>query len=43
MKNLNLRNIPDELHRDLKIFAAGEGKSMAEIVLKFIAEGIKKK
>jgi plasmid stability protein len=31
--NLQIRNVPDELHRVLKMRAAREGKSMSELVL----------
>lgn len=31
--NLQIRNVPDELHRALKMRAAREGKSMSELVL----------
>ncbi len=31
--NLQIRNVPDELHRELKMRAAREGKSMSELVL----------
>jgi plasmid stability protein len=31
--NLQIRNVPDELHRALKIRAVREGKSMSELVL----------
>lgn len=31
--NLQIRNVPDELHRALKVRAALEGKSMSELLL----------
>jgi plasmid stability protein len=31
--NLQIRNVPDELHRALKMRAAREGKSMSELLL----------
>lgn len=34
MKMIQIRNVPDELHRDLKIRAAEEGISMSELILR---------
>jgi len=34
MKMLQIRNVPDELHRDLKERAAREGTTMSELVLR---------
>ena len=34
MKMIQIRNVPDELHRDLKIRAAKEGVSMSELILR---------
>jgi antitoxin FitA len=34
MKMIQIRNVPDELHRDLKIRAAKEGISMSELILR---------
>jgi antitoxin FitA len=34
MKMIQIRNVPDELHRDLKIRAAREGISMSELILR---------
>ncbi len=31
--NLQIRNVPDDLHRTLKVRAALEGKSMSELLL----------
>jgi plasmid stability protein len=31
--NLQIRNVPDELHRALKVRAAIEGKSMSELLI----------
>jgi plasmid stability protein len=31
--NLQIRNVPDELHRALKVRAALEGKSMSELLI----------
>ena len=33
MANLQIRNMPPEIHRELKVRAALEGKSMSELVL----------
>lgn len=33
MKTLQVRNVPDDLHRRLKVRAAQEGRSMSELVL----------
>jgi len=33
MSSLQIRNVPDEIHRALKVRAALEGKSMSELVL----------
>jgi plasmid stability protein len=33
MKLLQIRNVPDDLHRRLKVRAASEGRSMSDIVL----------
>jgi len=34
MKMIQIRNVPDDLHRDLKIRAAKEGISMSELILR---------
>lgn len=34
MKHLQIRNIPEELHRDLKARAARDGTTMSELVLR---------
>jgi antitoxin FitA len=34
MKMIQIRNVPDELHRALKIRAAKEGISMSELILR---------
>jgi hypothetical protein len=34
MKMIQIRNVPDELHRDLKIRAAREGITMSELILR---------
>ena len=43
MAIMNLRNIPDELHRKAKSEAALEGITLRELVLKAIEEYLKKK
>jgi len=34
MKMLQVRNVPEELHRDLKVRAAKEGVTLSELVLR---------
>ena len=34
MKTLQIRNVPDDLHRSLKVRAAREGVTMSELVLR---------
>ena len=34
MKLLQIRNVPDDVHRDLKVRAAREGTTMSELVLR---------
>ena len=43
MADMNLRNIPDDLHRRAKATAAMEGITLRELVLKSIEEYLKKK
>lgn len=33
MRMIQVRNVPDELHRDLKLRAAREGTTMSELIL----------
>lgn len=33
-KNIQIRNVPEDLHRRLKIRAAQQGRSMSELILK---------
>ena len=33
MKNLQIRNVPDEIHRRLKIRAAEQGRSLSDLAL----------
>ena len=40
MKMIQIRNVPDELHRDLKIRAAKEGISMSDYVLREIRKAL---
>jgi predicted HicB family RNase H-like nuclease len=40
MKQINVR-IPDELHRAVKMKAASQGRSMAEIIKEFLEQWVK--
>jgi antitoxin FitA len=42
MKNLQIRNMPDDLHRRLKVRAATEGRSMSDLVLREIERSLAK-
>jgi antitoxin FitA len=42
MKNLQIRNLPDDLHRRLKVRAAMEGRSMSDLVLREIERSLAK-
>jgi plasmid stability protein len=42
MVNLNYE-IPDELHRQLKVRAAEEGITLKELVIRLLADGLKRK
>ena len=42
MKELNLKNIPDDLHRDLKVAAAMSGTTMREFILATLAAAVAK-
>jgi plasmid stability protein len=42
MKCLNIRNMPDELHRELKILSAERSKPMAELIFDLIRKELKK-
>ena len=43
MADMNLRGIPDDLHRKAKATAAMEGMTLKELVIKAIEEYLKKK
>ncbi|MFC1494754.1 3-hydroxyacyl-CoA dehydrogenase [Thermodesulfobacteriota bacterium] len=40
---LNIKNFPDELHREIKIKSAVEGISMKDLIIKALQEYLKKK
>lgn len=42
MSNLNIRNVPEEVHRDAKIAALKEGVTLQEWVIKAIMEKIER-
>jgi plasmid stability protein len=42
MKTMNIRNIPDDLHKALKIQAAKEGTTMEDVIRRALAEYLKK-
>ena len=42
MKTMNIRGIPDDLHKALKIQAAKEGTTMEELIRRALAEYLKK-
>ena len=42
MKTMNIRGIPDELHKALKIQAAKEGATLEDVVRRALAEYLKK-
>ena len=43
MATINLRDIPEDLHRKAKATAAMEGMTLKELVIKAIEEYLKKK
>ena len=40
---LNIRNFPDELHKDIKVKAVMEGITLKDIIIKAVEEYLKKK
>ncbi len=42
MGSLNLRDFPDDLHRQLKAEAARKGMSLRDYAVKLIREGLKR-
>lgn len=40
---LNIKDFPEELHREIKIKAAMEGISMKDLIIKALQEYLKKK
>ena len=43
MADMNLRDVPEDLHRKAKATAAMEGMTLKELVIKAIEEYLKKK
>ena len=43
MSNINIRNVPEDLHRQAKAQAALQGITMQEFVIRAIREYLKKK
>ena len=43
MSAINLRNIPDELHRKIKAEAALQGTTLEQLIIKVIKEYLEKK
>jgi plasmid stability protein len=42
MAELNLKSFPDNLHRDLKVSAALEGKTLRELIIEKLQAGLAK-
>lgn len=42
MKTLSFRNVPDELHREAKVAAAKEGKTLQEWFIEAIREKLER-
>lgn len=42
MATINLRNIPDELHRAAKVLAAQEGVTLTALIVRLLEEVTKK-
>lgn len=42
MATLNLREVPDDLHRSLKIRAAEKGTNVKALVIRYCIEGLKR-
>lgn len=42
MAVINLRDIPDELHRALRIRAAEEGTNVKALIMRYCEEGLKR-
>ena len=43
VKVINLTNVPEDLHRRLKMQAAAEGTTLRELILRVLSEYLKKK
>lgn len=41
-KNLQIRNVPEDLHRRLKIRAAQQGRSMSELILEQLERSLER-
>lgn len=42
MKTLQIRNVPDDVHRRLKVRAAGEGRTMSDLALAEIVKSLER-
>lgn len=42
MKSLQVRNVPDDVHRRLKVRAAEEGRSLSELVLQELRRSLER-
>jgi plasmid stability protein len=42
MKNLQIRNVPDDVHRRLKARAAMEGRSLSELALEELKKSLER-
>ena len=42
MKTLQVRNVPDDVHRRLKVRAAEEGRSLSELVLEELRRSLER-
>jgi len=40
MKQMLIRHVPDQLHKELKVLAAQESTTINDLVIRFIQEGI---
>ena len=42
MKTTIVRNLPDELHKKLKVLAAQQGRPLQDLIVDLLAEAMKK-
>lgn len=42
LKHFTIRNMPESLHRALKVRAAQEGKSLQDLIIEILQAGVKK-